>query len=150
MGKSFNNSEEADSLRKFLIAKTLEDRKAFSPKGIGFHQSNQIPGICKFAGWPAGQVIDLHPLGNRVVLIFSIYARLISVIEVCELRETYLDLLGNDGICYIIVPKRQKVIGPIKRMVLINHRFNPDYSDERLAEIEVELEKYKIKPPFKI
>ena len=149
-GERFNNSGDADRLRKFLNAKTLEDRKEFSPQGIGFYQCQQISGISQFVGWPAGQVVDIHPVGNRVALSFSIYARLISVIELGELTGEYLDVLGNDGICYIIVPKRQKVIGPINRMVLINHRFNPEYNDEQLADIEVELEKYKIKPPFKI
>lgn len=56
----------------------------------------------------------------------------------------------GDSICYIVILGLKKIIRPIKLIHFLSHKLNMGYKNPELETIELEMEKYKVKPPFNL
>lgn len=148
--ESFSNSESADLLRKFMWAKDSKAREEYPIHGTGFHKANKDgESMLELLGWEGGHVLALTSVGGAIGLHFTIYNSVTSTIKITDFKEEYKSIIG-DGICYVIVPGLRKVVGPIKMIEFLNHRLNMGKKNKELTEIELEMEKYKVKPAYDI
>lgn len=150
LGDDFANSESAKLLRGFMWAKDSKEREVYPVHGTGFSNINKDENSMKeLFGWEGGHVLSLTSVGGAIGLHITIYNTVTATIKIDDFKEEYKNIIG-DGLCYIIVPGLRKVVGPMKQIHFLQHKLNMGRKNDELLEIELEMEKYKIKPPFDI
>lgn len=148
--EDFANSESAELLRKFMWEKDSEMRKKYLVNGTGFNNIKKDgESMLEILGWEGGHVLALTSVGGAIGLHFTIYNSVTSSIKIADLKEEYKSIVG-DGICYIIIPGLSKVIGPIKIIEFLQHKLKMGKYNIELLQVEQEMEKYKIKPPYNL
>lgn len=149
-GVDFSNSESASLLRKFLWSNDSKKRDSYPVHGVGFTNIKKDENSMKeFFGWEGGHVMTLTSVGGAIGLHLTIYNNITASIKITDIKPEYKDKIG-DGICYIVIPGLKKIVGPIKLIHFLNHKLNMGNKNPELEAIEIEMERYKVKPPFNL
>ena len=147
-GELFSCSADADLLREFMWEKENAKRELIPVRGTGFikQQKSETDNYFALDGCHVINIMNLH---DSIALSLTIYNSLNATVKMGEMKEEYKSIIG-EGLCYVIAPGLKKMIGPLKSIEFLNHKFNGGVKNAELSDMEDELNKYRIKPPYNL
>ncbi len=150
LGENFVKSLEAERLRKYMWAKTKEERENIPLHGMSFFDPNKKDDLLEFYGWEGGHLITLLNLPDCVALTITLYNSIWASVKIDKSAYDFKDKIG-DGISIVIIPALNRIVGPMKYIHFLNHKMDIRNKNAELSEIEIELKRRKkSKPPIKI
>lgn len=144
--RHFEESEVALKLREFMWARTDAERAKIKLKGTHFFDPEKKIETSGFFGWNGGHLISLINLPEQVVLTINLYNSITASMGIEKTTYDYKNEIG-DGICIVIVPPLNRIVGPMKYIHFLNHKLNMKMINPELKAIEAELNQIKEKRP---
>lgn len=142
-------SPDAELLRKVMWTKDHNERKKIPVHGTGLLGGGEsMKNINELLKWEGGHVIYLMQVGDTLALYTNFYGQNGSIIQVTENRNHWDGIL-NRGIIYVVIPERQKCVGPILLEEFVGHKYS-DFKNQKLTELENDLANIGPLPPFEI
>lgn len=145
LNENFITSNDASILRKFMREKDPEKRKKIPVKGKGMlnHNWETVKGLIN---WEYGHILLLKPINKDLIMFVGFYGEFNSSILISSNKSHWQDKISEQGLLYVLIPKRQNFIGPMNltRFLLHKHKLEPH---KELIDIENELKDYK-RPPI--
>jgi hypothetical protein len=150
LGSAFDESADADKLRKYMWAKTNEERNKMSMNGTNFFNQEKEIDSNEYFGWEGGHLITLVNLPDCIALTITLYNSISASIKIEKSQYDYKKEIG-DGICIIIVPSLNRIVGPMKYIHFLNHQLKMRIKNPELTAIELGLKQTKEnRPAFEI
>lgn len=149
LNSSFIKSESADLLRQFMWTKDAKEREKIPVLGSRFLDKRSDL-LKKILCWPEGHFIALIESEDSLYLFTSFYGNQNSAIKISSEPEHWKDIISREGIAYVIAPGLQKYVGNKDIATFIAHKIDPEYLDQDLNNLEIEMNKFSILPPFRI
>lgn len=147
LNNDFIDSEDANILRSFMREMDKEKRKKIPVKGSGILGGNWAQ-VKKYLSWEYGHILLLNIIDDKLSLYMNYYGELSTIIQISENRSHWEGKIDSEGILYVLVPEKQKFVGPMTLYEFLLHKQREKLNNE-LDELENEIINYSA-PPFNI
>lgn len=145
--EEYKTSSDAELLRKAMWTKNYKERRKLKIHGSGFLGGGEnMKNVNELLRWDGGHVIYLMHVGDSLALYTSFYEQNSSIIQITENRNHWEGALDK-GVVYVVIPERQKCVGPISIEDFIGHRYS-NFKNKHLTELEQDLATVEPLPPF--
>jgi hypothetical protein len=145
----FKASPDAALLRKYVWTKNFKERREFPIHGTGLLKGEErMTNVNELLKWEGAHILYLMQIGESLALYANFYGRNGAVIQITENRNHWRGLIDRE-IIYIVIPERQKCVGPITLEDYIGHKYS-EFKNEQLTELENELATIEPLPPFEL
>jgi len=124
LGETFAKSESASNLRRYMWAKTNEERNGIKLHGTNFYDpgKKKETELVEFFGWEAGHLIAIINMHDYVSITITLFNKITASIRIDKGHpEDYNDILDH-GICIAIAPAVKKSVGPFNYFSFIKHK----------------------------
>lgn len=143
---NFIDSPDADLLRKFMRERDPEKRKQIPVRGGGILGNTLSENVKNWLNWSWGHIFYVLPTKEALILYCSFYGQLNSIIQIAADQSLWNGIVDENGMAYVIVPERQKCVGPVAPLQLIAHLHTENKIPE-LHKIELDIQNY-VAPPY--
>jgi|GEM_PF-1488173 hypothetical protein len=145
----YKTSTDAELLRKLIWTRDAKERQKLPVHGTGFLSgTDTLKDLNEKMKWEGGHILFLTHAEESLALYANFYGQGGSLIQVTENKNHWSGVFER-AIIYIIIPERQKCVGPIHFEDYIRHKFS-NYKNQQLTELEEDLKSVGALPPFRL
>lgn len=148
LGETFVKSESAANLRKYMWAKSDEERDGVKLHGTNFYNPGKKleTEMVEYFGWEVGHLIAIVNMYEYVSITITLFNKISASVRIEKSDVSdYDDVLGR-GICIAVAPAVKKVVGPFNYFSFVKHKmFHTPIME--LHDIERELKGRREKRP---
>ena len=133
-----------------MWTRSFKKRQTIPIRGTGFLGNRSgLTNLDEMLKWEGGHVIAVVSTSNSLALYTNLYEVNSAVIQISNQKEHWLDRI-NEGVCYVVTPGLQRAVGPIDLAELLAHKYDADYENHELKQLEQLMSEFDELPPFDI